>query len=376
MLEIRPAEDFYRVLEPDGTLRGNRPSRSDEELVRWYRVLLETRTLESLCQRMQRRGEISVAASSRGEEAVGLAAAAALQPGDWCFPSYRQLSALLYWNVPVDRMVAGLMGAPPEHIAEHLPVAPAAAPKVQFVPYTVFLAASIPHAVGCALADRFNASSAVTLAFVGEGATSEGDFYEGLNIGGVLDAPLVVIVQNNQWSISVPAHRQTKARNFADKAVAMGLRQARVDGNDAFAVYEKTQEAVDIARNGGGPTLIEAVTYRIEDHNTSDSASVYRGEEEVRYWQTRDPVDRLERYLQGAGLVSSEDRKQMIAEADEGLRAAIRRARQVPPAPASLMFANHLIDRRGWSVQRQEEELALELAGKNPFIDPGEGGIE
>jgi pyruvate dehydrogenase E1 component alpha subunit len=322
-----------------------------------------------LTVRMQRRGQLSLSGTSRGEEAVGLGAAAALQPGDWCFPSYRQMSSLLYWNVPVDRIMAALMGAPPEHIAENLPLAKQSTPPVQLAPYTVFLGASIPHAVGCALADKLEGRPIVTLAFVGEGATSEGDFYEGLNFAGVFEIPLVTIVQNNQWCISVPAHRQTAARTFADKAVAVGMKHSRVDGNDVFAVFAKTCEAVRGARRGEGPTLIEAVTYRIGDHNTADSAAVYRGEEEVSYWKTLDPLERFERYLRNAGLRSEQDIQNIATAIETELRQSIVRGRKVPPAAADLMFANHLIGDPGWSFRKQREELANELAGRNPFCE-------
>lgn len=368
--EKRPPEDFHRVLEPGGTLRGECPTSSDAEMLGWYRAFVETRLFEQHCIRMQRRGEVSVAASTLGEEAVGIGATAALQAGDWCFPSYRQTSAFLLWKLPIDRIVAGLLGASPEQISEHLPILDESMPVVHFVPYTVFLAASIPHAVGSAMADRLNARSTVTLAFVGDGATSEGDFYEGLNFAGVFNVPLVIIVQNNQWSISVPAHRQTAARTFADKAVAAGVRHARVDGNDVFAIYEKTREAVDRARSGAGPSLIEAVTYRMGDHNSSDSAGLYRGEQEVDYWRAQDPLERLERYMRSVGLVNDHTKRTMTEDANERFRAAIARARKVPATSAALMFANHLIDQPGWIFRRQQAELSDELEGKNPFISP------
>jgi pyruvate dehydrogenase E1 component alpha subunit len=372
--ERRPPEDFHRVLAPDGTLVGKRPDCSDEELVRWYRVLVETRMFEALTVRMQRRGEISVAGSSRGEEAVGVGAAAALQAGDWCYPSYRQMSALHYCGVPLENVVAAMMSAPPEHIAEHLPLAGSAAPPaVQLVPYAVFLAAGIPHAAGSALADKLRSRPHVTLAFCGEGATSEGDFYEGINFAGALHVPLVVIVQNNQWCISVPAHRQSAVTTFAQKAMAAGLPHERVDGNDVLAVYEKTHEAVQRAREGQGPSLIEAVTYRMEDHNTADSAALYRSDTELDYWRTRDPIERFERFLERSGLATEQDRKRIADEADARLRAAIARSRTVPAAPAELMFANHLVGSPGWSFERQLESLRSELAGQSPFdLDQGD----
>jgi pyruvate dehydrogenase E1 component alpha subunit len=372
--EVRPPEDYFRILNPDGSVQGELPVVSNQELLRWYEVLVETRTFEAMASRLQRRGVLSVAASSQGEEAVGVAAAAALQAGDWLFPAYRQLSAMLYWNVPLDRVMAGLMGNAPEHIREHLPLPAEQAPGVNMLPYPVFLGAYVPLAVGSALADRLNGRPHVSLSFVGEGSTSEGDFHDGLNFAGILNTPCVVIVQNNQWSISVPAARQTAAATFAQKAVAYGLPHERVDGNDVFAVYEKVKQAVDNARKGGGATLIEAVTYRMLDHNSADSSAVYRTEDEAEYWKTLDPVERFEKYLLANGILDAATKARIEAEMEPRLREQIDRGRAVPPTPADSMFLSHLHGEPGWSERHQRAELACELAGGNPFMDfTGEG---
>lgn len=372
--EVRPSEDYFRILNPDGSVQGTLPGVSHQELLRWYEVLVETRTFEAMASRLQRRGVLSVAASSRGEEAVGVAAAAALQPGDWMFPAYRQLSAMLYWKTPVDRVMAGLMGNAPEHIREHLPLPAEQAPTVNIMPYPVFLGAYVPLAVGCALADKLNGRKQVSLAFVGEGSTSEGDFHDGLNFAGVLNTPCVIIVQNNQWSISVPASRQTAAATFAQKAVAYGLPHERVDGNDVFAVHDKVKQAVDRARAGGGATLIEAVTYRMLDHNSADSSAVYRTEDEADYWKTLDPVERFEKYLLVNGILDAAAKARIEADMEARLREQIDRGRAVPPTPADSMFLSHLHGEPGWSERYQRAELACELAGGNPFMDfTGEG---
>jgi pyruvate dehydrogenase E1 component alpha subunit len=372
--EVRPSEDYFRILNPDGSVQGKLPGVSHQELLRWYEVLVETRAFEAMASRLQRRGVLSVAASSRGEEAVGVAAAAALQPGDWMFPAYRQLSAMLYWKTPVDRVMAGLMGNAPEHIREHLPLPAEQAPTVNIMPYPVFLGAYVPLAVGCALADRLNGRKQVSLAFVGEGSTSEGDFHDGLNFAGILNTPCVIIVQNNQWSISVPASRQTAAATFAQKAVAYGLPHERVDGNDVFAVHDKVKQAVDRARAGGGATLIEAVTYRILDHNSADSSAVYRTEDEADYWKTLDPVERFEKYLLANGILDAAAKARIEADMEARLREQIDRGRAVPPTPADSMFLSHLHGEPGWSERHQRAELACELAGGNPFMDfTGEG---
>lgn len=374
--ETRPREDYLRILRPDGSVAnpGNVPDIPREELLRWYEVLIETRTFDAMASRLQRRGVLSVAASTLGEEAAGLGAAAALGAGDWMFPSYRQTSALLYWRAPVDRIMAGLMGNAPEHVRAHLPLPAPAASGVTILPYAVFLGSHIPLAVGCALADKLNGRAQVSLAFLGDGSTSEGDFHDGLGFAGVLQAPCVVMVQNNQWSISVPASRQTAAGTFAQKAVAHGLPYERVDGNDVFAVYAATKKAVDRARAGGGATLIETVTYRMLDHNSADSVAVYRTEDEAAYWKTLDPVLRFETYLLHQGILDEATKARFEKDAGQRLRAEIDRGRAVPPTPADSMFLSHLHGEPGWSERHQRAELACELAGGNPFMDfTGEG---
>ncbi|HAC33627.1 MAG TPA: 2-oxo acid dehydrogenase [Gammaproteobacteria bacterium] len=372
--ETRPDESFLRILNPDGSVNGRLPRVSQSELRRWYQVFIETRTFEEIALRLQRRGVLSVTASSRGEEAVGLGAAAALKPGDWCFPSYRQTSALLYWKSPIDRAMAGLMGNSPEHIREHLPLSPEQLPAVTFMPYAVFLGANIPLAVGSAMADRLAGRDSIALAFIGEGSTSEGDFHDGLGFAGVFDSPCVIIIQNNQWCISMPASRQTAAKTFAQKAEAHGIPHQRIDGNDVFAVYKSVKQAADRARKGGGATVIEAVTYRILDHNTADSSEVYRTEDEANYWKTLDPFERFEQYLLHNDIIDSGSRETLAAEAEQWLRAAIDRGRAVPPTEPQAMFASHLKGEPSWSERHQQAELAAELAGRNPFVDySGEG---
>ncbi len=371
--ERRPAEDFYRVLDPDGDPVDDLPSVADDEetLRRMYRTMLQTRALDEKTLRMQRRGEVSIIARSTGEEAVACGSAAALAPGDWCFPTYRQTSALLYWNARMDRAIAGLMGAEPETINEHLPLE--GEPEVTFTPVYVPLAVNVANAVGSAMVDRFQGDDRVTLSYIGDGSTSEGDFHEALNFAGVFEAPAVTICQNNQWAISVPAHRQTAAETFARKAEAHGVPHERVDGNDVLAVYEATREAVERARDGGGPTFIEAVTYRMVEHNTADEESVYRDEDERDYWEDKDPVDRLEAFLLDRGVIDDEDPERYREALREEVQEAVDRAREVPISDPETMFDNHL-QATSWSERHQRQELAAERAGANPFADfTGEG---
>jgi TPP-dependent pyruvate/acetoin dehydrogenase alpha subunit len=369
--EQRPREDFRQVLSPDGSIDGEFPDLAADDLRRLYRSLVRTRTFEDKILSLQRRGEVSITTRSRGEEAVALGAAAALSPGDWCFPSYRQTAALAFWDAPLDRAAAGLMGIEPETIDEHLPVDEP--PEVNFTPTYVPLAVNVTNAVGSAMADRFNDRETVTLSFIGDGSTSQGDFHEALNFAGVYDAPAVTVIQNNQWAISVPAHQQTAAETFARKGEAHGVPYERVDGNDVLAVREATAEAVERARAVEGPSLIECVTYRMVEHNSADEPSVYRNESEQEYWAERDPLDRLEAYLREQGHLDEEAIEGIEHEAAAEVDAAVRRARAVPASDPERMFDHHL-HTESWNERHQRAELRAELAGKNPFTDfTGEG---
>lgn len=364
----QPTEDFRRVLAPDGSLVDDPPDLDNETFVEFYQTLVRTRTFDDKALRLQRTGEISIHARSTGEEATPLGTMAALQPGDWVFPSYRQGAGLLYWGSSMARSFAGLMGAEPETINDHLPVPEDEEPPINVPPIYVPLASNIPNAVGSAMADTFNDRDVVSMAYLGDGSTSEGDFHEGMNFAGVFDAPVVVICQNNQWAISVPAHHQTASETFAQKADAYGIPHDRVDGNDVFAVYEAAAGAVDRARSGDGPTFLECVTYRLEEHNTSDEESVYRSDEMAEYWHERDPIDRFETYLRDEDLLDDETIESIQEAAKEEVQAAVNAAREVPSSDPQRMFDNHL-STESWSQRHQRAELAAERAGRNPFVD-------
>jgi pyruvate dehydrogenase E1 component alpha subunit len=371
----RPKEDFERILTPEGDLVGAVPDVDDQELLRWHDAMIKTRMFEDMGVRLQRRGVFSVAGGGPGEEAIGLGAGAALSAGDWLHPSYRQTASLIYWNLPLARTFAAMLGHAPEHLRAHLPLDPADAPKVKTTPYAVFLGAHIPMAVGTALSDKLGKRPHVSLAFIGDGATSEGDFHDGLGLAGVLKVPLVVVIANNGWSISIPASRQTAAETFAQKAVAHGIPHRRVDGNDVFAVYAATKVAVDAARAGEGPCVIEAVSYRMTSHNTADQADIYRDNTEFEYWAQRDPIDRFEIYLTSKGLIDDTYKLAQRERIDAELRAAVERAFEISPTPAKTMFLSHLHGEPGWHVRHQQAELTAELAGKNPFQDFDGGGL-
>lgn len=370
--EQRPAEDFYRVLNPDGTLTSDSPQLEEDELLRMYRAFIQTRVFENKILSMQRRGEISIIARSLGEEATPLGSLAALEPGDWCFPSYRQAAGFFYWNFPPELAMSFFMDFEPETIEKYLDIKNES--PINFSPVYVPLATNIPNGVGSAMFDNLNNTDKVNLAYIGDGSTSEGGFYEGMNFAGVFDAPFVAICQNNQWAISVPSHRQTAAETFAQKSEAFGIPHERVDGNDVLAVYKKTKDAVQKARKGGGPTFIECVTYRMAEHNTADDEKVYRNEEEKEFWENRDPVDRFEIYLRELDLLDDNHINEIKAEMEERIQEAVDVVRSMPSSNPEMMFENHFINDSSWARRHQREELQAERAGQNPFTDfTGEG---
>jgi pyruvate dehydrogenase E1 component alpha subunit len=369
--EHRPSEEFYRVLDPDGEVVAEPPAVEDDTLRQLYRTMVESRLFDEKTLSMQRRGEVSIIARSTGEEAVSAGSAAALAEGDWCFPSYRQTPAALYWGARKDRAVAALMGAAPETIDDHLPLKDD--PPVNFTPIYVPLAVNVTNAVGSAMVDRLRDDDVVSMSYIGDGSTSQGDFHEALNFAGVFDAPAVTVCQNNQWAISVPAHRQTAADTFAQKAVAHGVPYDRVDGNDVLAVYAKAQEHCERARSGEGAGYIEAVTYRMVEHNTADEESVYRDADEREYWEDKDPIDRFETFLLREGVLEEGDPDRIREEVRDEIQAAVNEAREVPVSDPETMFEHHLHG-ESWARDHQRQELRAERNGENPFTDfTGEG---
>ncbi|WP_052847583.1 pyruvate dehydrogenase (acetyl-transferring) E1 component subunit alpha [Streptomyces avicenniae] len=297
-----------------------------------YRLLVRGRRLNEQATALTRQGRLAVYPSSTGQEACQIAAALALEPRDWLFPSYRDTLAVITRGVPPAAALGLLRGDwhtgydPREHR-----VAPLCTP----------LATQLPHATGLAHAARLRGDDVVALALVGDGGTSEGDFHEALNFAAVWRAPVVFLVQNNRYAISVPLAAQTAAPSLAHKAVGYGMPGRLVDGNDAPAVLTVLREAVAHARSGGGPTLVEALTYRIDAHTNADDATRYRPPEEVAAWRERDPLTLLARDLRAHGLLTDETERAARADADT-LAAALRAALNTDPALDPLDLFAHV----------------------------------
>ena len=286
----------------EGGLRPTPDLLEADHLLAVYRALRLARAFDTEATALVMQGRLAVYPSSRGQEACQVAAALSLQPRDWLFPTYRDTAALAVRGIDPVEALTLLRGS------WHCGYDPK---QWRTAPQCTPLATQAPHAVGLGLAAKLAGDPVVALCLLGDGATSEGDFHEACNSAAVYQAPVVFFVQNNQYAISVPLRKQTHALSLAHKAIGYGMPGVRVDGNDVIAVLHVLGEAMERARSGGGPTLIEAVTYRIRAHTNADDAARYRDAAEVEIWLARDPVERLAKYLTATGHL------------DEGLDTAI-----------------------------------------------------
>ena len=285
---------LVQILAPDGTPTGDTEVGLDDERMReLLRLMIRARRLDRECMALQRQGELTVYPPFEGQEAAQVGSAFALGPNDFVFPSFRELAAAVVRGVDVVEYLEYHRGT--WHGGPYDPI------ENRFAPICVPVATQIVHAVGWALGAKLDGNTACALAYFGDGSASEGDFHEAANIAAVFGAPAILFCQNNGWAISVPLLEQAVAP-IASRASGYGIEGVRVDGNDVLAVYAVTRMAVERAHAGEGPTLIEAVTYRIGPHSTADDASRYRDDDEVAAWRARDPIDRFRRYLSDADV--------------------------------------------------------------------------
>lgn len=316
-----------QILAPDGHLvRPDLPCPPDDMVREALRLMLLSRAIDEKCTKLHRQGRLGLYAPVLGQEAAVVGSHLAIDPAvDWLVPASREQPAMLRHGWPLERLLASLLG---RIEAARIP------DDVQMLPRQQSIATQLPHAVGIAWASSIRGLQGVTLAYCGDGATSEGDFHEACNLAGVMDVPLVLVIINNQYAISTPISKQTRAARLADRARGYGFPGVAVDGNDLFAVYEVTRQAVERARAGHGPSMIEAVTYRLGFHNTSDNPSLYRDPREAVEATEHDPVARLSAYAVGAGLVDRNALAAQEAEVRAEVDAALDRALSGPvPGP-------------------------------------------
>ncbi|GGV18370.1 pyruvate dehydrogenase (acetyl-transferring) E1 component subunit alpha [Streptomyces spectabilis] len=324
-------------------------------LLRLHAELVRGRRYNTQATALTKQGRLAVYPSSTGQEACEIAAALALEERDWLFPSYRDTLAAVARGLDPVRALTLLRGDwhtgydPREH---------------RIAPLCTPLATQLPHAVGLAHAARLKGDDVVALAMVGDGGTSEGDFHEALNFAAVWRAPVVFLVQNNGFAISVPLDKQTAAPSLAHKAVGYGMPGRLVDGNDAVAVHQVLSEAVRHAREGGGPTLVEAVTYRMEAHTNADDATRYREDDEVAAWRDHDPVLLVERELTARGLLD-EDRAATVRENAEAMAADLRERMNQDPELDPMDLFTHVYAEQTSQLREQAAQLRAELEAEN-----------
>ena len=333
MEEYNPLKGrIYQVLNPDGPLQpGASPPIEERETLRLCERMVFIRQADQRALMLQRQGRFGTYAPVWGQEACQLGSASVLLPGDWVFPAFRELAAALTMGVPLKSIYLYWMGNE----------AGSRAPEgVNVFPVAIPVGTQMLHAVGAAWAAKLKGEKTVTLTYFGDGATSKGDFHEAMNLAGVFKTPTVFFCQNNQYAISVPRSAQTASATIAQKAIAYGFDGIQVDGNDLFAVLGATREAVEKARSGGGPTLIEGVTFRFGPHTTADDPTKYRTEEEIESWRPLDPLVRLRRYLGEKGLWSDEVEQRVTEQARKEIDAAVEEAEAVPaPGPEEIFAA-------------------------------------
>jgi 2-oxoisovalerate dehydrogenase E1 component alpha subunit len=341
-------------IAPDGALLRDLPDfASDQELVvSLYRAMVLARTFDLKAVSLQRTGRLGTYATSLGQEAVAVGLASAMRPEDTLLPSYRDNAALLWRGVTMEEILLFWGG---DERGNHW-----SGPTHDF-PFCIPVGSQAPHAAGVAYSFKYRKEARVAVCILGDGATSKGDVWEAMNFAGIWKLPVVFVVNNNQWAISVPLKLQTATQTLAQKAIAAGFCGEQVDGNDVVAVRAAVDVAIAAARAGEGPRLIEAVTYRLGDHTTADDASRYRLAEEVQERWKEEPIARLRTYLVSRMSWNKAEEEKVTHECEERVDAAIKRYLAIGPRPPETMF-DHLYARLPSAYAGQRKEIEDENA--------------
>jgi pyruvate dehydrogenase E1 component alpha subunit len=365
----RPIAEFnvseLQVLDESGQVdRELDPKLDPERLLGLYRSMVLAREADARMLKLQRQGRLGTFPPCTGQEAAVCGAALAMGERDWLVGSYRELGARLMRGEPLENYLLYYNGYEEGNRT---------AASLRIMPVVVVLASQLPHAVGLAYAMRLRGErDTAVVAFFGDGASSQGDFHEALNFAGVWKVPVVFICQNNGWAISVPRGTQTASQTIAQKAIAYGFDGIQVDGNDALAMYCATRDALARARAGGGPTLIEAVTYRLLMHTTADDPKKYRSPEEEQQWWKRDPLVRMRSYLGSLGLWDDARQAELETEARHQVDSAVKAMEAFRPARLDEPF-DHVYGTPHASIEdarRRFLELQTHAASSESRADP------
>ena len=346
-----------RVLRDDGTLDpALDPGLRLEEVVHIYRNLLLTRTIDKRLTALQRQGRIGFHVGSLGEEAAILGATYAVRETDWIFPCYREFGSALMRGLSLQKLVDNMFGNENDTVKGRQMQDHYTCREKCWGSISSPVGTQITQGVGFAWAAKIDGKNQATLIFFGDGATSTPEFHSGMNMAAVFRVPSIFFCRNNGWAISVPTDRQTASETFAQKAAAYGMPGVRVDGNDLFAVIAVTRKAVARAERGEGPTLIEALTYRMGAHSTSDDPDRYRDNQEVVSWAALDPIERVRCYLAKHGAWSDDEETEFVAEVESRFKRAVAVAEATPQPSLESMF-DDVYASLPWNLIEQKKEL-------------------
>jgi 2-oxoisovalerate dehydrogenase E1 component alpha subunit len=352
-----PPADIVCTLRPDGSLDSQHdPGLADHEVEYLYRQMVTTRQMDERLVQLQRQGRIGFHVGSLGEEAAILGSAYAMQKQDFLFPCYREFGAALMRGMPLQTFIDNMFGNANDTVLGRQMPNHTTCRDVGWCSISSPVGTQITQAVGFAWAARIKKENKSSLVYFGDGATSSSDFHSGVNFAGVFKVPCVLLCRNNGWAISVPVERQTATKTFAEKAAAYGIPGVRVDGNDLFAVVSVTRRARERGARGEGPTLIEAITYRMGGHSTSDDPKAYRGADALEPWAERDPIERVRDYLTRRGAWDDARERALVEEIDARFREAVTIAERTPSPPLESMFED-VYETPPWHLQEQRQQL-------------------
>lgn len=346
------------IMDDDGAVQREieLPDLSEDTMREMYEAMVTTRLLNERGMKLQRQGRINFYVGSEGQEAAHVGFGAAFDEDDWYFPHYRDPGVALFRGASIEQMVQQCYGTGEDRLKGRQMPNHYSFEELNFYSISSPVATQIPHAVGAGYAAQLEGDDVVTGVSFGDGCTSEGDFHVGMNFAGVWDAPTVFLCENNQWAISVPNEKQTGSETFAQKAKAYGFEGRRVDGNDVLAVYEEAKRAIDKAREGGGPTLIEALTYRMGPHSSSDDPDRYVPQDELEAWANRDPIERFRTFLVDRGVLTQAEDEQMRERITDEIEAAVQAAEAADPPTIDSMVEDVYAE-VPWHLEEQAEDL-------------------
>ncbi len=326
-MQTQEFEQPYQILDPMGRVVGQLPEGLDaDRLILWYRTMWLTRLFSNKLVALQRQGRSTTWIPCNGQEAIAVGLATPLLAQDWLTGSPREMGGYLLKGVTPAAIAYFCRGFPPPPELTR--------PDVHCLPFTIVIGTQTLHSAGLAIAAKLKKEDSVVVGTCGDGASSEGDFSEALNFAGVFQAPLVMVVVNNGWAISVPSHKQYAAKHLAQRGIGFGLPARLVDGNDILAVHAVMQEAVERARNGGGPTLVEAITHRQAAHSTADDPTRYCPPEDLSLWEAKDPIKRFRNFLFENGYLDEKRDMSLVADVEAYLTEQVQKAFDYPaPSP-------------------------------------------